>query len=97
MKSSIWPPYETFKTSDLEYFERESLLRDVRITRIEWTTIDTICSLRFSFSNGTSTIQLGDRIKLRESFDIPLSVEITKISVAVRGEQEYLEAMTFWD
>ena len=56
VKSSIWPPYETFKITELEQFERESLLRDVKITRIEWTTIDTITSLRFTFSNGTSTI-----------------------------------------
>ena len=81
----------------MEQFEKESVLRDVKIDKIEWTTIDTICSLRFTFSDGTSTIQLGDRIKLRETFEVPKDVEIKKVAVSIRGEQEYLESMTFWD
>ena len=72
-------------------------MRDVVITKVEWTTIDTICSLRFSFSNGTTSIQLGDRIKLRETFIFPKDVEIKKVSMHIRGEQEYLETLTFWD
>ena len=97
VKSSIWPLYESLKFSGLEKFEQESLLRDVRITKIEWTAIDTICSLRFGFSNGTTTIQLGDRIKLRETFIFPKDIEIKKVAISVRGEQEYLESLTFWD
>lgn len=69
----------------------------MRITKIEWTTIDTICSLRFGFSNGTTTVQLGDRIKLRENFIFPKDTEIKKVAINVRGEQEYLESLTFWD
>ena len=97
VKSSTWPLYESLKSSGLEQFEQESILRDVRITKMEWTTIDTICSLRFGFSNGTTTVQLGDRIKLRENFTFPKDVEIKKVAINVRGEQEYLESLTFWD
>ena len=86
IKSSIWPLYESIKSSGMEKFEQESILRDVHISKIEWTTIDTICSLRFAFSNGTTTIQLGDRIKLRESFVFPKDVEIKKVAINVRGE-----------
>ena len=89
--------FESIKTQGMEKFEQESTLRDVVITKVEWTTIDTICSLRFSFSNGTTSIQLGDRIKLRETFIFPKDVEIKKVSMHIRGEQEYLETLTFWD
>ena len=97
VKTSTWPMFESIKTQGMEKFEQESTLRDVVITKVEWTTIDTICSLRFSFSNGTSSIQLGDRIKLRETFIFPKDAEIKKIAMNIRGEQEYLETLTFWD
>ena len=56
VKTSQWPQFESFKTTGLEQFEQESLLRDVRIERIEWTCIDTITTMRFSFNNGTTSI-----------------------------------------
>ena len=81
----------------MEHFEQESLMRDVKITQVEWTTVDTICSLRFSFNNGTSSIQMGDKLELRKVFVFPKDSEIQKVAISVRGQQEYLEAITFWD
>lgn len=97
VSSSQWPVFETFKTTDLEKFEQESLLRDIKITKIEWTCLDTICTLRFGFSNGTMSVQLGNRLAVKESFVVPVDVEIRKVTVSVRGEQEYLEAINFYD
>ena len=73
------------------------MLRDLRITKIEWTTLDTICTLRFSFNNGTTSVQLGNRVPIQKEFIVPNDVEIKKIEVAVRGDQEYLEALNFFD
>ena len=97
VKTSQWPQYEAFKITDLEKFEQESLLRDLRIKRIEWTCIDTITTMRFSFNNGTTSIQFGTRVKLSESFTIPKDIEIKKIMVSVRGDDEFLDAMKFFD
>ena len=53
--------------------------------------------MRFSFNNGTTSIQFGSRVQIRESFTIPKDVEIKKVMVSVRGDDEYLDAMTFYD
>ena len=37
------------KASILDQFEQESVLRDNKITVIEWTTIDTVVTMRFTF------------------------------------------------
>ena len=73
------------------------LLRDLRICKIEWTAIDTICTLRFSFNNGTTSLQLGNRFPCQETFVVPSDTQIKMVKVAVRGKQEYLEAMNFYD
>ena len=36
-------------------------------------------------------------IKLSGLTEIPGDVEIKKVAINVRGEQEYLESLTFWD
>ena len=53
--------------------------------------------MRFSFNNGTTSIQFGSRCALQSSFDIPLDVEIKKVMISVRGEDEYLDGMDFYD
>ena len=53
--------------------------------------------MRFSFNNGTSTISLGPRIKIKDEFVIPNEKEISKVEVSVRGNEEYLEAINFYD
>lgn len=53
--------------------------------------------MRFSFNNGTTSVVLGSRAKLREEFIIPPEKEISKIEVSVRGDKEYLEAINFYD
>jgi len=53
--------------------------------------------MRFSFNNNTTSIQFGNRVKIREEFIVPKDVEIKKIMVSVRGDDEYLEAMTLFD
>jgi len=73
------------------------LLRDLRINKIEWTVIDTICTLRFSFNNGTTSLQLGNRFPCQETFMVPEGTRIKMVKVAVRGKQEYLEAINFYD
>ena len=52
-KQSQWPYFEALKNPSLEIFEQEQSLSALRITKVEWTTVDVICSLRFHFSNGT--------------------------------------------
>ena len=97
ISTHIWPIYENLKWNDMEQFEQESLMRDVKITQVEWTAVDTICSLRFTFNNGTSSIQMGDKLELRKVFVFSKDSEIQKVAISVRGQQEYLEAITFWD
>ena len=53
LKQSQWPYLEALKDKKLELFEQERLLSCMRVTKIEWTTVDVVCSLRFHFSNGT--------------------------------------------
>lgn len=79
----------------MEQFEQESLLRDIRISKIEWTAIDTITTMRFGFNNGTSSIAFGNRVKVSNEFIFPKDVEIKKVMVSVRGDDEYLDAITF--
>jgi len=58
-KQSQWPYFEALKNLKLEIYEQEQLLSQLRITKVEWTTVDVICSLKFHFNNGTASPQLG--------------------------------------
>ena len=53
--------------------------------------------MRFGFNNGTSSIVFGNRVKIRESFTLPKDVDIKKVMVSVRGDDEYLDAIIFLD
>lgn len=54
-KQTQWPYLEALKNPKLELFEQERLLSKLRITKVEWATVDVICSLKFHFSNGTAS------------------------------------------
>ena len=73
------------------------LLRDLRINKIEWTAVDTICTLRFSFNNGTTSMQLGNRFPAQNEFKVPQETQIKMVKIAVRGKSEFLEAINFYD
>ena len=73
------------------------LLRDLRISKIEWACVDTICTLRFSFNNGTTSVAFGNRFPVTDSFELPEDREIKSIKVSVRGKSEYMESITFAD
>ena len=45
-----WPKFDDMgKASILDQSEQESILRDNKIKIIEWTTIDTVVTMRFTF------------------------------------------------
>ena len=54
-KSGEWPDFAAYKTANLETFEQEALLRDIKITKIEWNCVDTITTMRFGFSDGSAS------------------------------------------
>ena len=93
-----WPQFDKLGGENiLDQFEQESLLRDNKITAIEWTTVDTICTMRFTFQNGTRTPILGNRLKLKKSYKFPRNVSINKVSFTVRGDMEFIDSLTFYD
>ena len=96
-KQSQWPYLEALKNPKLELFEQERLLSQLRITKIEWTTVDVICSLRFHFNNGTASPQLGSKVPLKESITLNEGQEVKKIYICVRENQDYMEAMVLVD
>lgn len=52
-KQSQWPYFEALRNPQLELFEQEQQLSSLRVTKIEWTTVDVICTLMFHFNNGS--------------------------------------------
>ena len=50
-----WPYFEALKNPKLELFEQEALLSKLKITKIEWSSVDTITTMRFGFNNGTAS------------------------------------------
>ena len=52
-KQSQWPYLETVKNPKLDHIDQQIALSSLRITKIEWSAVDTITSLRFSFNNNT--------------------------------------------
>ena len=96
-KQSQWPYLEALKNPDLELFEQEQLLSEMRVTKIEWTVVDVICSLRFHFNNGTASPQLGTKVPLQESHTLNEGQMIKKIYICVRRNMDYLEAMVLVD
>ena len=69
----------------------------MRITKIEWTTVDVITTLRFHFNNGTVSPQFGQKVGLKEKAELYDGQEIKKIYVCVRNNLDYMEAMVFVD
>ena len=69
----------------------------MRVTKIEWTVVDVICSLRFHFNNGTASPQLGTKVPLQESHTLNEGQMIKKIYICVRRNMDYLEAMVLVD
>ena len=61
VKDSEWPVFELVKFRHWEKFEQEAFFRDLKITKIEWAAVATICTLRFTFSNGTSSVAFGSK------------------------------------
>ena len=83
-----------------ENFEQEAFFRDLKITKIEWAVIATICTLRFTFSNGTSSIAFGNKCQVDHNFVVPDDVEIKRVEVSVRELKDgttFLEAMKMHD
>ena len=55
VKEHKWPYFEAYRNSSLKPFEQEAIIKELRIIKIEWSTVDTITTLRFSFNNGVTT------------------------------------------
>lgn len=67
------------------------------MTKIEWTTVDVITSLKFHFNNGTCSPQFGPKVALKECVELAEGQEIKKIFMSVRKNLDYLEAMVLVD
>ena len=72
-------------------------MSELRVTKIEWTVVDVICTLRFHFNNGTTSPQLGQKVALQESLTLSEGQEIKKIYICVRRNLDYMEAMVLVD
>jgi hypothetical protein len=68
VKENKWPYFEAYRNPTLKVEEQEALLKDLRITKIEWATGDTIRTLRFSFNNGQTTPMIGSTVPVLQSF-----------------------------
>ena len=75
--------------------EQELILKDLRISKIEWTAVDSITTLRFTFSTGQTTPQIGTHVPLRNSYTLPKGADIGKIIVGVRNGLDYIDYLAF--
>lgn len=73
------------------------ILKDLRISKIEWTAIDSITTLRFTFSTGQQTPQIGNHVALRNSYTLPVNADIGKIILGVRNGKDYIDYLAFID
>ena len=96
VKEHKWPYFEAYRTPGSTADEQEAILRDLKLTKIEWAASERIKSIRFSFNNGQTTPQIGQRVDQLQAFSIPPEVEIGKVLIGVR-DKSVIEQLIFFD
>lgn len=92
-----WPYFEAFRNPAISIEEQEAILSEIKITKVEWATSDTIKSLKFQFSNGQDTAVMGERSVLNNQYTFPSNVEIGQIVVGVRDSGALVDFLAFFD
>ena len=96
VKEHKWPYFEAYRSPGLTPEEQESIVRDLKVTKIEWAASERIKCIRFTFNNGQTTPHIGQRVDQLQAFEIPNKAEIGTIIIGVR-DKAMIDYLAFYD